>query len=397
MAYRKNPTVFKINTDKFGVPTADEVLDIIQDNVEQSSEFYEIEPAIVKEVFIDPATFPKEDGPNGSKIPNYEYLGTIRATFAYSQDGGSEIEEIIRPLTTHITAYPLKGEVVNVCMHGGRYYYYHPLNLHGKVNMNRVAGELGEGLVLLGRTNLNRTIYPDQGDVVINGRFGHGIKLGSDAVDYKYPSIKITNGQSIATPKTDVELYPHVQNINADGSSIHITSGPHQNDALIPAATSKYYPPEMDGDMITINSDKLVFNAKGDPNEKGNNGDIHMMAVRNINLSSNYSITLEPGKNGVINLGDPWSINSVVKGNELEDLFFNLFEVLDKFSNTLTGVSGIAEINDAAKSLKKSIKKIGSELLPAIHSKTVFITNDKEEDLSTGTEVLPESVGPDYA
>ncbi|MDG2287926.1 MAG: hypothetical protein P8L43_04110, partial [Candidatus Marinimicrobia bacterium] len=93
--------------------------------------------------------------------------------------------------------------------------------------------------------------------------------------------------------------FPHVQDLNSDGSSIFITSGKLKEiETLDPAADSKRWPPfaaqnPMSGDMITLNSDKLVFNAKGDG--KGNNSDIHMFAARNINLASNYEINIGSG------------------------------------------------------------------------------------------------------
>ena len=83
---------------------------------------------------------------------------------------------------------------MNVARHGGQYFYYHSLNIRNQVNMNRVAGERGEGLVLPGRTMFNRKILGQQGDLIINGRFGQGIKFGSDTL-YKNPSIKQSRNQ----------------------------------------------------------------------------------------------------------------------------------------------------------------------------------------------------------
>ncbi len=86
--------------------------------------------------------------------------------------------------------------------------------------------------------------------------------LGSDPF-YQYPDIKITNRQSVPPHKIQDEHYPHLQNINADGSSIFITSGPARViDSLIPACVTLTTPDVLDGDMITLNSDRLVFNSK---------------------------------------------------------------------------------------------------------------------------------------
>ena len=258
--------------------------------------------------------------------------------------------------------------------------------------MNRVAGERGEGLVLPQRTKYNRKILGQQGDLIINGRFGQGIKLGSDTL-YKNPTIKITNRQLGDPRKKFNRSFPHIQDINGDGSSIYLTSGPldSESDVLNPAAVSNKYPPTlggvMDGDMITINSDKIVINAKGNPNEDEggakNNGDIHMFAVRSINLTSNFEITLEPGKNGHIQLGKVDAMNPAVKGFELEDLFEKLIDALSNFCNEISKPEiGVAEISGAAVTLKELLiggkyvpedQSIRSGILPTILSNTVFI------------------------
>ena len=377
MAYHNNPSILNRDVSKNGLTSPSDVYDILIDNIEQISEFYEFEPAIVIEVLLDEGNLPLKNGPNNSKIPNYDYYGTIRARFVYSQSEGDEITGIIKPLSPHITVYPLKGEVVNIAKHGGQYYYYNPLNLRNQVNMNRAGGELGEGLVYPKRTNLNRRLTPNQGDLVLNGRFGQGIKFGSDAIDYKHPNIKIVNKQSVYAQQLVDKDYLHTPNINADGSTINITSGPYENDKLMPAATSNLYPSTMNGDMITINSDKLVFNAKGDPDTQKNNGDIHMFAVRNINLSSNYSVNINPGKNGVINLGNHTSVNPILKGKETEDLLIKLFDKLSKFTKLLSEVSGFKDLNDASQDLTKAISNLEKTDLPKIFSKKVFIEGDK--------------------
>ena len=118
-----------------------------------------------------------------------------------------------------------------------------------------------DGKVSAEATEFNRSIFPEHGDVVLNGRFGNGLKLGSDP-SYQYPDIKITNNQSVPPPKKLDDYYPHAQNMNADGSSIFMTSGPiRKEDHIIPAALSPSTPEVLDGDMVTINSDKLVFSS----------------------------------------------------------------------------------------------------------------------------------------
>ena len=57
MAYRKSSFVYNREIDKTGVTTYDDVYNILQDNIDQLSEFYEIEPAVVTEVFLNPLLY----------------------------------------------------------------------------------------------------------------------------------------------------------------------------------------------------------------------------------------------------------------------------------------------------------------------------------------------------
>tara|TARA_R110001592_G_scaffold213000_2_gene465662 strand:+ start:849 stop:1967 length:1119 start_codon:yes stop_codon:yes gene_type:complete len=372
MAYRKSSFVYNREVTKTGVASYEDVYSIIRDNVDNEVEFYEIEPAIVTEVYLEP-----KDLPSIGNIPDYSKYGTIKARFLYSQDEDDEIAEFINPLSSHMVVYPLVGEIVNVASYGGQMYYYSPLNLGNDVNMNRATGVRPDGSVKLNITKYNRLLASKKGDININGRFGQGIKFSSNG-DYRFPTIKITNGQNNDRRKFANEKFPHIQNINLDGSTILISSGElkTKNDILIPAANSSWWPVKwktsIEGNVIMLNSDSLVFNAKA------NDGDIHLFATRNIGLSSNYSITLEPGDEGVINLGEADATNPVLKGKETQDLFEKIFVALSEFSNTLKNVQGTAEINDAAELMFDKVKNIEDVALPKIFSKTVYIVDEKD-------------------
>ena len=377
MAYRKSDHIYNREIDKTGLTTYDDVYGILQDNIDQISEFYEIEPAVVTEVFLNPEDLPLLTTESNNKIPNYFYYGTIKARFIYSQDKQDEITDYIKPLSSHMVVYPVVGEVVNVATHGGQLYYYTPLNLRNNVNMNRAAGAGIDGIVKPGVTKYNRTFASKKGDININGRFGQGIKFSSNE-DYRFPTIKITNGQNNDARKFNDDYFPHLQNINLDGSTILISSGElnNKNDILIPAANSSWWPTKwktsIKSNIIMLNSDSLVFNAKG------KEGDIHIIANRNVSLSSNYSVTLEAGENGVINLGEADATNPVLKGRETEELFEKLFTILTDFANTLRDVGGLEEVNDAASVMFDKIKTMQENNLPDIFSKTVYMIDEKD-------------------
>ena len=370
-------------TDGTGFLTYADAYQLIKENIDEAVEFYELEPAIVTQVLLDPSDFPRKSTPDGNgKMPDYSFLGTVKARFVESQDTGDEIDDYIKPLSPHMVAYPLIGEVVNIAKHGNQMYYYQPLNMRNHVNMNVANNVPTDPKVTAQTTEHNRNLLSEYGDVVINGRFGNGIKFGSDPF-YQYPDIKITNRQSVPPQKIQDEHYPHLQNINADGSSIFITSGPAREvDALIPAAFNLTTPEVLDGDMITLNSDRLVFNSK--------KTDIHMFAKRNLNLSANEEINLELGLNafgGRISLGDAESTNPMVLGNQLEDLFEKLLSAISSFSNSTSGATGVAEIADAGEVLKKDIEDISTNILPQILSDTVYITENQSNELTSINEV----------
>ena len=377
---RKSPNR---RTDGTGFLTYSDAYQLIKENIDEAIEFYELEPAIVTEVLLDPNDFPKKDTPSGNgKMPDYSYLGTIRARFVESQDVGDVIDDYIKPLSPHMVAYPLIGEVVNIAKHGNQMYYYQPLNMRNHVNMNVANNVSTDPKVTAQTTEFNRNLLSEYGDVVINGRFGNGIKFGSDPF-YQYPDIKITNRQSVPPQKIQDEHYPHLQNINADGSSIFVTSGPaRETDVLIPAVQTLTTPDILDGDMITINSDRLVFNTK--------ETDIHMFSSRNLNLAAKDEINLELGLESIggrITLGDAESTNPMVLGNQLQDLFEKLFTSLQSFTNSVSNATGIAEVGDAAKVMLDEVQNMKSNILPSILSDTVYITENQLEEISSIDEV----------
>ena len=377
-------------TDGTGFLTYADAYQLIKDNIDEAVEFYELEPAIVTEVFLEPKKLPRKDIPNGDgKMPDYSYLGTIRARFIESQSDGDVIDDYIKPLSPHMVAYPLIGEVVNIAKHGSQMYYYQPLNLKNHVNMNLANNTLTDPRVTSRTTEFNRNILSEYGDVVFNGRFGQSMKFGSDPF-YLYPDVKITNRQSVLPQTIADEHYPHVQNINADGSSIFMTSGPAREvDVLIPAVQTLTTPDVLDGDMITLNSDRIVFNSK--------QTDIHMFARRNLNLSANEEINLELGINtigGRITLGDAESTNPMVLGNQLEDLFEKLLTSLVSFSNSVSSATGIAEVGDASKVMLNEVQNIKSNVLPKILSDTVYITENQIDEITSINEVEGEVERP---
>ena len=79
-------------TDGTGFLTYADAYQLIKENIDEAVEFYELEPAIVTEVFLEPKKLPKKDIPNGNGVmPDYSFLGTIKARFIESQSDDDEI------------------------------------------------------------------------------------------------------------------------------------------------------------------------------------------------------------------------------------------------------------------------------------------------------------------
>ncbi len=181
-----------------------------------------------------------------------------------------------------------------------------------KYATNDDKGALGRYFV----ANKNiRSIKKYEGDTVIESRFGQSIRFSAydsnrdnDVGEKKYrdyynkvknpytnkpsgggnPMILIRNRQR-PIQNLDTELNPGgfvTEDINNDGSSIHITSGltqspfiptvkkrifqspdvsPLENPAFSPSGATKFvFPSKLTGDQIVVNSDRLIFSSKNE-------------------------------------------------------------------------------------------------------------------------------------
>jgi len=130
-----------------------------------------------------------------------------------------------------------------------------------------------------------------EGDTIFQGRFGNSIRLSgylhSNKDDGKsYPAFIIRNGESAANKAKQV--YDIVdEDINNDGSSIHITSGEYITPYTPTSANSTRYqfPSEAKGDQIIVNTDRLTLSTKGD--------DIFLISNRNLSIFANDTVSID--------------------------------------------------------------------------------------------------------
>lgn len=336
--------------------------------------FYEIEPAVVLDIIIDDKhpyfknEYIREQWPISvyDKMPDkgdkdYTWVGRILVRLLYTQRE-LEKEDLVwaMPLESNISEFPVMNEIVGVIHHMGQYFYTKKLNLFNTLNANadfnielsyggfrtgpesevkgnreldttsteykgpdsklNEKGNTGYHGVLGRYFKYNqriRTLRRREGDLIVEGRFGHSIRFGtyddnrgndSASPDKDYqdkggnPFILIRNRQRplkkigesqqcyensdippvVGTPteKNVGGYYDKYagEDVNNDGSSIHITSGAtlsdfHTNCFKVMWGDKTEEQPKWDGatkfkfpklmnDQIIINSERVILSAK---------------------------------------------------------------------------------------------------------------------------------------
>tara|TARA_X000001382_G_C3164055_1_gene177263 strand:+ start:237 stop:1508 length:1272 start_codon:yes stop_codon:yes gene_type:complete len=367
----------------------------------KNNNFYEIEPGIVQKVFMhptDPFTgkvdpdwpvvyFTKEDGTQDTK-PNLEFIGAVRVRLLHSHNAGTFLNKLVRPISLHMTQYPVVGELVNVANYGDKYYYSNPLNIYNRVFSNRLDNYVGDGKVIDEKMLYNRPIFADSGDTVFQGRFGQSMHFGSDE-EYISPFVKITAGQN-SNPNDDTEYdignknqdisFPHIEDLNNDDASILLTTRGHVD--LINAAPSlnkpKIFGPHS---SIVTNAGSIAINAK--------HGDIFHFAKNTINLAANQSISLEAPKGNIyLGAASDYADNPAVKGKELKALLNEIVVSVKAFATNINdvpeGEGGVPEsVKTSAEKLAKDMAILQGQLeeeRPKFLSKRVFMVSDLNPD-----------------
>ena len=311
------------------------VLDIILD--ENHPEF--------KTAELDPADWPKniDDTKAEAGGPNFGVIGKVRFRFLNSERGKDKDSlNWAYPIeNTGITEYPLMNEVVIVGKYLNRYYYSRKLNTKQLVNSNaafiieRVSGLVEENRniyesgadgkgkpydgpvsemsgvtfnknyvgVLGNYFKFNhhiRALRRFEGDTILESRFGSSIRFGAydstrkndeGVKDSEYekgggnPMLLIRNRQAPIDKDKDKPGFTAkgytLENINADGSSIHLTSGLTVSDFIpttrkvmfqsgskeeqpnySPSGSTDFKFPVLSGDQLVVNSDRVIVSSK---------------------------------------------------------------------------------------------------------------------------------------
>jgi len=130
-----------------------------------------------------------------------------------------------------------------------------------------------------------------EGDNIIQGRFGNSIRLSgyihADTTDGKpYPAFIIRNGEN--SDNKSKKIFDIVdEDVNKDGSSIHITSGEYITQYTPTADNSQRYkfPEQAKGDQIIVNSDRVTISSKAE--------DIYLFSNRNLSIFTKNTVSID--------------------------------------------------------------------------------------------------------
>ena len=354
MAYRQKISQDTTTSIPGGVPTIGKVISLIKQQINhQQFDFYELETFEVTKVLVDYEDLPKQkDG-----HPDYSYYGAVAGRFVINKAQSIKPEDgpqLVRPIDPKIKNYPVVGELVVVANYNGKSYYWNTLNSFNSPNENSVPGisYIGTGetppttLAKFGkrfeRNGSIRQVKAEEGDLILHGRFGNSINLGSND---NSPVIKIRSGQRTDVQgtikekdKPDIKSLKNIINrggpipedINKDKNSIYFST---DKKYTIRNSNSKFGPLEASGNSIIINSDKLIFN--------GRNGNVNIRASKNLILEGD-EVFIKAAKGQTVKMGDPRAVFiPTINGQKL-------FELITSLAKVLSGLPQLAAANPKA-------------------------------------------------
>jgi hypothetical protein len=343
-----------------------------------------------------------------------------------------------RPLDANIKNIPIKGEVVFITKgptaynSAGRpskeYYYTNPVSIQSSVHHNGIPGvtsflpdgadgrdkntrdNASDGITnkVKERLQLKDTIdskfgeridvYPIQpypGDVILEGRFGNSIRLGSTIDETRNYPVKphwksglgavgnpvliISNG----TNPTDKPFNDFIQEeIDKDDSTIWMTSGQAvkftPGSEFTPSVKNRsvdlHNKNEFAGNQIIISSDRLILNSKKQETAIFSAEGIGLSSMKGIAIDGKDVIEMESSRVNIgVNAVHPVLLGDVTMNwlADLCDLFYSaLGHIAQETHTSNTGPTGppinagaFTSLQGKVKSLRSKIKKLPSDLV----------------------------------
>ena len=351
------------------VQNTESILRLLKEIEDSPNEFYELEPMEVVAVHLDASKsyFPqKKDGG-----PDYSFLGGIKGRFVNSELG-KNIDSLFdyKPLNPNFQSTPVVGEIVIGVKYLDQRFYTTQINLFGNPNFNTQHGiSIGkkkdtltstEGITDLPnsddrgietghyfkRADDARRLLPNEGDVIIEGRFGNSIRIGSDIRNENEdsPNMIISVGHTI---EGDTKV-PIEEKIDTDGSSIYMTTNQELKPTL--GAESKLIPSPYDGKQIFLNSDRIILNTK-------EGGDILFSSNKNVGVSAVGEVVIEAPttKIGGVDATEP-----IVLGDTLESKLNDILTLIETGLLAPTGPVVVGPGAGILASLKSTLGTIKS-------------------------------------
>ena len=299
--------------------------------INSESKFYETELAEVLHVFTDTE---HENFPRVDNKPDLSYVGGVIARYIYSEQG-MRIDNCkkFKPLNPHINTLPVVGELVVGVNYGedddsDSRYYLTTFNKEGFSSFNDgFNSSIGNIKNTLSSNNINTPnkldsdrnsgfyfknnnlsrLLPDEGDTIIEGRFGNSIRLGSYQ---KNDNTKLSSKIHITTGRNSI-----LESVVSDSSTIKLSENQPTSDlissAFLPKAGS--FETSFPESEIFINSNQIIINSK-------NNGNIGILSSGNITIGAQGDTVFEIPDAGEVKFGSGDATEPVVMGNELKKI-----------------------------------------------------------------------------
>jgi hypothetical protein len=376
------------------------------------------EVAVVNDIVLD------DTSKYFNNVGGYNGIGTV--SFQKIK-GNYKSRGFAKPYFSNFINYPLKNELIYIFSlpspdiqnsnYQENYYYISPINVWNSNHHNGVptifqnedlpdsqkrdyqqtsAGSVrrvtdGSSDINLGQTfseisNL-KPIKKFEGDVIVEGRLGNSIRLGSTIVKDGNslnnwstnglggdPITIIRNGQG---DLGSVGFLPTEENINQDPSSIYLTTT--QKIEIEPSSINYYSykeePPQLPKDyiqnQIIISSGRLLFNSSTDH--------ILLSSAKSISLSSNSSLNIDASQvimqTSNIYLGSKNASEPLVLGDTTADLLNEIISILKELVNAsavaANGGGPVASLNQIAPTLLTRILNLDPSQIKSNYNYTV--------------------------
>jgi len=293
-----------------------------------------------------------------------------------------------KPFFAFIQDYPLIGEVVlitdgpnpdsQITAAGGQKYYLGTINLWNNSQQNVPSGDF-LGKTFVEKADL-RNLLCFEGDRIIQGRKGNGIRFGSTVKSKSNvnewssiggdgdPITILVNGY--VTTDTG-SLAPNIEEINKEQSSIYLTTSQvlplKPGASIVNPRVNTIKPNDYNSAQLIANSDRITLNARKD--------EVLLFAKGNIELSTDNIININAGRVAHINspsiaLGikkdGTYPTEPVVLGGQMSYAFDLLIAALDNLAASLStatvptteGAMSIPSCNNAGAQLFADLKRL---------------------------------------